>query len=32
MYVSRGTKRASSFAIFGLRVSFVRISNVLDLV
>jgi hypothetical protein len=28
----RGAKRASSFVIFGLRVGFVRIANVLDLV
>jgi hypothetical protein len=28
----RGARRASSFAIFGLRVGFVRIANVLDLV
>jgi hypothetical protein len=28
----RGAKRASSFAIFGLRVGFVRIANVLELV
>jgi hypothetical protein len=28
----RGAGRASSFAIFGLRVGFVRIANVLDLV
>jgi hypothetical protein len=27
-----GWRRASSFAIFGLRVGFVRIANVLDLV
>jgi hypothetical protein len=27
-----GRRRASSFAIFGLRVGFVRIANVLDLV
>jgi len=28
----RWARRASSFAIFGLRVGFVRIANVLDLV
>ena len=28
----RGVRRASSFAIFGLWVGFVRIANVLDLV
>jgi len=28
----QGARRASSFAIFGLRVGFVRIANVLDLV
>ena len=30
--IQAGGKKASSFAIFGLRVAFVRIANVLDLV
>jgi len=30
--IQAGAKRASSFAVFGLRVGFVRTANVLELV